>query len=144
MLERQGFPVHPDRHHRVAAVEGRRHGEAATPPVETGAEDLLGLGLDARLLQQTAKQYTTPHCVADVGATHLVGDAADGDDLLHLGQGKQVVISEGELAVDHAVNGEGPRRRVGAGERQGGVDAVEPVVGCEERGAGVEVRALGH
>jgi hypothetical protein len=79
VLERQRLAVHRDGQHRVPAVGDDGGRRAAGPAVDRPAEQLVGAGPDAGLLQQRAEQDAGPAGVADVRSADLVRDAGQRD-----------------------------------------------------------------
>ena len=129
----QRLAVHADRDQRIAPIERQLDRKAACPAVDTGAEQLLGAGLDARLFEQRAKRHALPHGVADVLAADLIADAAQRHHVLDLRERLEIGIGVADRLVDHAVDAQAPRGRIDAGQRECGIDSVELVIARDER-----------
>ncbi len=129
MLEGQRLAVHADGQQGVAVVGEGAERRAAGPAVGARLEHHVGPGLGPGHREQLAHRPPGPDGVAGELAAHLVGDAHEGDEgFLHL-LGLQGLPVDLDLAVDHAGDLEPPLRGVEAGHDDGGVDAVEVLVG---------------
>ena len=106
MLDRERLAVHVDRQHRVALVIGQR-GEwrAAGPAVLGGLEHGVGVrAIPAGLGEDPREPDAAPPGVADQVAADLVGHAVEGDPVLGDPALDEVVVGEGQLVLDLAVD----------------------------------------
>ena len=128
VLHRQRLAVHGDGQHRVAVVGERGQRRTAVPAVPGGLQHRVGPGLHAGLGEQLTREYAGPPGVADEIPTHLVRDAAQRDPGLGQLAVDQVLVAEGQLPLDHAVDAQLPVRGRDRRRGQGGVDEVEVAV----------------
>ena len=102
MLDRQRLAVHADGDHGVAPVTCSLDREAALVAVDGSADDLVGAGLHAGLVEQVVEAGAEPAGVAGELAADLVGHAGQRDVALDHLPVEQVVVGQLELVVDHA------------------------------------------
>jgi hypothetical protein len=83
--------------------------------------------------QRLAVHRDGEHRVAAVGRDDLVRDAGERDVTLDRGSRDELVEAEMDLTIDHTVDPQPPVRRLDPRCEQRRVDAVEALVGREER-----------
>ena len=128
MHQRKRFAVHADGQHRVSSVTRQIDGEATGPAIDAPTEQLLGSLAHADEVEEIPQRDSLPGRVADVRPADLVRDATNGDRSFDLREGRDVVVGQFDLVVDHPADAQPPFTQFDRGERESGVDAVEVVV----------------